>query len=154
MSEAAALRLVNRTSLRLADLLAQGTILLVRWRGRVEWWRRRELNPRPRTRRRSPLRACLHSNVAGRLRTEPSAPPASPDSSRHRASGRLTATSLLNDGYSQATGLLRVTAHWLLSSESVVCVRSYVCVPQDLRGRGPRHAFRDPVPPSKPNRPR
>src|SRR5688500_9287479 len=35
-------------------------------------------------------------------------------------------TSLLNDGHSQATGLLRVTAHWCLSSESVVCVRSYV----------------------------
>jgi|SRR5687767_2535689 len=90
----------------------------------------------------------------GRLRTEPSAPSASPDSSRPRASRRNAGTSLLNDGHSQATGLLRVTAHWFLSSESVVCVRSYVCFPQDLRGRGPRHAFRDPAPPSKPSRPR
>ena len=89
----------------------------------------------------------------GRLRTEPSAPPASLDSSRPRASRRNAGTSLLNDGQSQATGLLRLTAHWFLSSESVVCVRSYVCFPQDLRGRGPRHAFRDPAPPSKPNRP-
>ena len=90
----------------------------------------------------------------GRLRTEPSAPSASPDKSHPRASRRNAGTSLLNDGQSQATGLLKLTAHWLLSSESVVCVRSYVVFPQDLRGRGPRHAFRDPAPPSKPNRPR
>src|SRR5687767_1651578 len=63
----------------------------------------------------------------GRLRTEPSAPPASPDSSHPRASRRNAGTSLLNDGQSQATGLLKLTAHWFLSSESVVCVRSYVC---------------------------
>ena len=62
-------------ALRLAPL-AQG-ILLVEWLAmseahaspkasvsRVEWWRRRELNPRPRTRRRRSLRACLHSRVA------------------------------------------------------------------------------------------
>src|SRR5262245_24824658 len=70
----------------------------------------------------------------GRLRTEPSAPPASLDKSHPRASRPNAGTSLLNDGYSQATGLLRLTAHWLLSSESVVCVRSYVVVPRDLRG--------------------
>ena len=89
----------------------------------------------------------------GRLRTEPSAPSASPDLSHPRASRRNAGTSLLNDGQSQATGLLKLTAHWFLSSESVVCVRSYVVFPQDLRGRGPRHAFRDPAPPSKPSRP-
>jgi hypothetical protein len=90
----------------------------------------------------------------GQLRTEPSAPSASPEKFHHHASRRTVVTSLLNDGYSKATGLLRVTAHWFLSSESVVCVRSYVVFPQDLRGRGPRHAFRDPAPPSKPSRPR
>jgi len=67
-------------------------------------------------------------NCRGRLRTEPSAPSASPEKFHHHASRRTVMTSLLNDGQSQATGLLRVTAHWLLSSESVVCVRSYVCV--------------------------
>src|SRR5687767_6400165 len=70
----------------------------------------------------------------GRLRTEPSAPSASPEKFHHHASRRTVMTSLLNDGYSKATGLLRVTAHWFLSSESVVCVRSYVVFPRDLRG--------------------
>jgi hypothetical protein len=64
-------------------------------------------------------------------------------------------TSLLNDGCSRATGLLQATAHWLLSSESVVCVRSYVCFSTGINEEhgSPRHAFRDPAPPSKPNRP-
>src|SRR5688572_19995678 len=88
-----------------------------------------------------------------RLETEPSAPAAIPDVSHCHASRRNVAASLLNDGQSRAVGPLRLTAHWLLSSESVVCVRSYVVFPQDLRGRGPRHAFRDPAPPSKPSRP-
>src|SRR5687768_635477 len=88
-----------------------------------------------------------------RLETEPSAPAAIPDVSHCHPSRRNVAASLLNDGQSRAVGPLRLTAHWLLSSESVVCVRSYVVFPQDLRGRGPRHAFRDPAPPSKPNRP-
>src|SRR5688500_12470149 len=88
-----------------------------------------------------------------RSETEPSAPAAIPDVSHCHASRRNVAASLLKDGQSRAVGPLRLTAHWLLSSESVVCVRSYVVFPQDLRGRGPRHAFRDPAPPSKPNRP-
>jgi hypothetical protein len=69
------------------------------------------------------------------------------------ASRRNVAASPLNDDQSRAVGTLKLIAHWLLSSESVVCVRSYVVFPQDLRGRGPRHAFRDPAPPSKPSRP-
>ena len=112
------------------------------------------MNPRPRTRRRRPTTCVSPFDCRGRLRTEPSAPSASPEKFHHHASRRTVVTSLLNDGYSKATGLLRVTAHWFLSSESVVCVRSYVVFPQDLRGRGPRHAFRDPAPPSKPSRPR
>src|SRR6476660_2184701 len=70
----------------------------------------------------------------GRLETEPSAPAAIPDKRHHRASGRNTMAIPLNDGQSQAVGSLRLTAHWLLSSESVVCVRSYVVFPRDLRG--------------------
>jgi len=42
----------------------------------AKWWRRRELNPRPRKRRRSALRACLHSDVAtGFERSQDSRPP-------------------------------------------------------------------------------
>ena len=88
-----------------------------------------------------------------RLETEPSAPAAIPDVSHCHASRRNVAASPLNDDQSRAVGTLKLIAHWLLSSESVVCVRSYVVFPQDLRGRGPRHAFRDPAPPSKPSRP-
>jgi hypothetical protein len=44
------------------------------------------------------------------------------------------AASLLNDDQSRAVGALQLIAHWLLSSESVVCVRSYVVFPRDLRG--------------------
>ena len=69
-----------------------------------------------------------------RLETEPSAPAAIPDVSHCRASRRNVAASLLNDGQSRAVGPLRLTAHWLLSSESVVCVRSYVVFPRVLRG--------------------
>src|SRR3954470_12606185 len=70
----------------------------------------------------------------GRLETEPSAPAAIPDISHCHASGRNVAASLLNDDQSQAVGTLRLIAHWFLSSESVVCVRSYVVFPRDLRG--------------------
>jgi hypothetical protein len=69
-----------------------------------------------------------------RLETEPSAPAAIPDISHCHASGRNVATSLLNDDQSRAVGTLELIAHWLLSSESVVCVRSYVVFPRDLRG--------------------
>src|SRR3990167_8326537 len=40
----------------------------------------------------------------------------------------------LNDNQSRAVGALKLIAHWLLSSESVVCIRSYVVFPRDLRG--------------------
>ena len=66
-----------------------------------------------------------------RLETEPSAPVAIPDISHRHASGRNVATSLLNDDQSRAVGTLKLIAHWLLSSESVVCVRSYVVFPRD-----------------------
>ena len=69
-----------------------------------------------------------------RLETEPSAPAAIPDMSHCHASGRNVAASLLNDDQSRAAGTLKLIAHWLLSSESVVCVRSYVVVPRVLRG--------------------
>ena len=69
-----------------------------------------------------------------RLETEPSAPAAIPDLSHCHASGRNVAASLLNDDHSRAVGTLEVIAHWFLSSESVVCVRSYVVFPRDLRG--------------------
>ena len=66
-----------------------------------------------------------------RLETEPSAPAAIPDMSHGHASGRNVATSLLNDDQSRAVGTLKLIAHWLLSSESVVCIRSYVVFPRD-----------------------
>ena len=69
-----------------------------------------------------------------RLETEPSAPAAIPDVSHDHASGRNVATSLLNDDQSRAVGALKLIAHRLLSGESVVCVRSYVVFPRDLRG--------------------
>ncbi len=65
-----------------------------------------------------------------RFETEPKAPAAIPDvshPSRVRAARRQPAR--LNDSHPRATGLLWATAHWLLSSESVVCVRSYVSFP-------------------------
>ena len=46
---------------------------------------------------------------------------------RHASERHVTA-SLLYDGRSRAAGVLRATAHWLLSSESVVRFRSYVVV--------------------------
>jgi len=67
----------------------------------------------------------------GRLGTEPSAPAAIPDMSHCHASGRNVAASLLNDDQSRAVDTLKLIAHWLLSSESVVCVRSYVVFPRD-----------------------
>ena len=69
-----------------------------------------------------------------RLETEPSAPAAIPDMSHCHASGRNVAASLLNDDQSRAVGALKLIAHRLLSGESVVCVRSYVVFPRDLRG--------------------
>jgi len=69
-----------------------------------------------------------------RLETEPSAPAAIPDMSHGHASGRNVATSLLSDDQSRAVGTLKLIAHRLLSGESVVCVRSYVVFPRDLRG--------------------
>jgi hypothetical protein len=50
------------------------------------------------------------------------------------ASRRNVAASLLNDDQSRAVGALKLIAHRLLSGESVVCVRSYVVFPRDLRG--------------------
>lgn len=67
----------------------------------------------------------------GRLETEPSAPAAIPDMSHDHASRRNVATSLLNDDQSRAVGVPKLIAHWFLSSESVVCVRSYVVFPRD-----------------------
>jgi hypothetical protein len=69
-----------------------------------------------------------------RLETEPSAPAAIPDISHRHASGRNVTASLLNDDQSRAVGTPKLIAHWFLSSESVVCVRSYVVFPRDLRG--------------------
>ena len=69
-----------------------------------------------------------------RLETEPSAPVAIPDMSHCHASGRNVAASPLNDDQSRAVGTLKLIAHRLLSGESVVCVRSYVVFPRDLRG--------------------
>ena len=69
-----------------------------------------------------------------RLETEPSAPAAIPDVSHCHASGRNVAASPLNDDQSRAVGTLKLIAHRLLSGESVVCVRSYVVFPRDLRG--------------------
>jgi hypothetical protein len=69
-----------------------------------------------------------------RLETEPKAPAAIPDMSQCHASGRNVAPSLLNDDQSRAVGTLKLIAHWLLSSEGVVCIRSYVVFPRDLRG--------------------
>ena len=69
-----------------------------------------------------------------RLETEPSAPVAIPDMSHRHASGRNVAASLLSDDQSRAVGALKLIAHRLLSGESVVCVRSYVVFPRDLRG--------------------
>ena len=100
----------------------------------MKWWRRRELNPRPRTRRRRSTTCVSPFSCRSRLETEPSAPAAIPDMSHDHASGRNVATSLLNDDQSRAVGTLKLIAHWLLSSESVVCVRSYVVFPRDLRG--------------------
>src|SRR4030095_15276767 len=101
---------------------------------RNEWWRRRELNPRPRTRRRRSTTCVSPFPCRNRLETEPSAPAAIPDMSHRHASGRNVAASLLNDDQSRAVGALKLIAHWLLSSESVVCVRSYVVFPRVLRG--------------------
>ena len=83
----------------------------------------------------SQITTCVASfQCRGRLRTEPSAPPANPDMSHGHASGRNVATSLLNDDQSRAVGALKLIAHRLLSGESVVCVRSYVVFPRVLRG--------------------
>ena len=63
--------------------------------------------------------------------------------------------SLLDDGHPRAAGVHGATAHWLLSSESVVCVRSYVVFHHGLTRKrwSPRHAVHDPASPSKPGRP-
>ena len=59
-----------------------------------------------------------------RIGTEPSAPAANSEKSRPHPSERQVSASRLNDGLSQGAGRLRQTAHWLLSSESVVRIRS------------------------------
>src|SRR6185436_8140161 len=86
------------------------------------WWRRRELNPRPRTRRRRSTTCVSPFSCRSRLETEPSAPAANPDMSHCHASGRNVAASLLNHDKSRAVDTLKLIAHRLLSGESVVCV--------------------------------
>jgi len=66
-----------------------------------------------------------------RLETEPSAPAAISDVSHRDASEHSVAASRLFDGPPRADGIPGVTAHRLLSGESVVCVRSYVVFQQD-----------------------
>ena len=65
------------------------------------------MNPRPRTRRRRPLRACLHSRCRSRLETEPTAPAAISDMSRRHASKRHVTASLLIDGRPPSRRLTR-----------------------------------------------
>ena len=142
MSEAA-LRLVNRTSLRLAPLLAQGILP-------VERLAMSEPYGSPEAKRKvsrmveaagvepasentsSQITTCVSPfSCRNRLETEPSAPVAIPDMSHRHASGRNVAASLLSDDQSRAVGALKLIAHRLLSGESVVCVRSYVVFPRD-----------------------
>jgi hypothetical protein len=65
------------------------------------------LNPRPKMRRRRPLRACLHSRCRSRLETEPTAPAAISDMSRRHASKRHMTASLLIDGRPPSRRLTR-----------------------------------------------
>ena len=65
------------------------------------------MNPRPKARRRRPLRACLHSRCRSRLETEPTAPAAISDLSRRHASKRHMTASLLIDGRPPSRRLTR-----------------------------------------------
>ncbi len=59
-----------------------------------------------------------------RFGTEPNAPAAISEFSRRHATEPHVTTSLLYDGHPRAAGVHGATAHWLLSSESVVRIRS------------------------------
>jgi hypothetical protein len=111
------------------------------------------LNPRPRIRRRKPLRACLHSECRSRLRTEPTSPAAISDLSYRHASEPNVTASPLNDSHCPSRRLTRADCSLVIkqrerSQNSQLRIFHGIC--EDME---PRHAFFDLIPPSKPSRP-
>jgi len=90
-----------------------------------KWWRRRESNPRPRVRPRGTLHACPLLNSHAR-REEAAQNRQAPDPVHLTTGGRaaLRSPACLMTSGPQPPGEVRADAHCLLSSESVLSIRS------------------------------
>lgn len=118
------------------------------------WWRRRELNPRPRARPRETLHAC--PLLLSRARREKAAKNRqAPDpvclTTGRRAAVRPPACLMASDP--PPSGKARADAHSLIRLRERTEYPQLTDVPSDLRVNGARHASRESLPPSKPCRP-
>ena len=120
-----------------------------------KWWRRRESNPRPKARRRRTLHACPLL-VSRTQREETAKNRWIPDSvsltSERRAAVRKPACLMAFGPQPPGEAGANVTAYLIKQRERTDCPQ-LTDVPSDLRVNGARHAFRDSIPPSKPERP-
>ncbi len=123
-------------------------------RERVEWWRRRESNPRPKARRRRTLHAC--PLLFSRARREKAAKNRQAPDPEHltvtrRAAAKPPACLMTFDP--QPPGEAEANAHSLIRLRERTENPQLTDVPSDLRVNGARHASRDLELPSKPNSP-
>ena len=120
----------------------------------LEWWRRRELNPRPKARRRGTLHA--YPLLLSRARREEAAKNrrvTSSGESRPPPPEHQRGTSLFNGVRPPTTRRGQGERHSLIRLRERTDCPQLTDVPSDLRVNGARHASQDPAPPSKPNSP-
>ncbi len=120
----------------------------------TKWWRRRELNPRPKARRRRTLHAYpLLLSRAQRVKAAKNRQVARPGLSHPRAPSRHSRASLLNDIRPPTTRRGQGERSQRIRLRERTEYPQLTDVPSDLRVNGARHASRDLAPPSKPIRP-
>jgi len=121
---------------------------------RSDWWRRRELNPRPKARRRGTLHAYpLLLSRAQREEAAKNRRVTSSGESRPPPPEHQRGTSLFNGVRPPATRRGQGERHSLIRPRERTDCPQLTDVPSDLRVNGARHASRDLEPPSKPDSP-
>jgi hypothetical protein len=119
-----------------------------------EWWRRRELNPRPKARRHETLHA--YPLLLSRAQREEAAKNRRVTRlgiSHPRTPSRHPGASLFNGIRPPTTRRGQGERHSLIKLRERTVNPQLTDVPSDLRVNGARHASRDLEPPSKPNSP-